>query len=224
MERPVEAETRIHVARKIIGRGDDCLERGAHEGVAMPLGARERAGIAPQEGKVGREILTERHFRFDSYSNIRCCEWLAGPWQPRAAESQDTDRLRKQPGPLPLETVEPLDDFFVSMATRAANKAPGMGFVRLWPASAQFFEPATITAAGAALSRGVFDLTFVHQKDGDRRRKSNQANVTDPAGAPRAKKKRPDKQELGSALRSVYQRTVEEDIPPEMLDLLGKLG
>lgn len=30
--------------------------------------------------------------------------------------------------------------------------------------------------------------------------------------------------ELGFALRTVYQRTVEEEIPPEMLDLLGKLG
>lgn len=29
---------------------------------------------------------------------------------------------------------------------------------------------------------------------------------------------------MGSALRSVYQRTVEEDVPDEFLDLLGKLG
>jgi hypothetical protein len=29
---------------------------------------------------------------------------------------------------------------------------------------------------------------------------------------------------VGQALRSAYQRMVEEDIPPEMLDLLGKLG
>lgn len=40
----------------------------------------------------------------------------------------------------------------------------------------------------------------------------------------KAKKKRGDSPEVGSALRTVYQRTVEEDIPPEMLDLLGKLG
>ena len=31
-------------------------------------------------------------------------------------------------------------------------------------------------------------------------------------------------QDMGSALRSVYQRTVEEDVPGEMMDLLGKLG
>lgn len=30
--------------------------------------------------------------------------------------------------------------------------------------------------------------------------------------------------EMGSALRSVYQRTVEEQIPDDLLDLLGKLS
>lgn len=33
-----------------------------------------------------------------------------------------------------------------------------------------------------------------------------------------------DEQGMGAALRSVYQRTVSEDVPQEMLDLLGKLG
>ena len=28
---------------------------------------------------------------------------------------------------------------------------------------------------------------------------------------------------MGSALRSVYQQTINEQIPPELLDLLGKL-
>ncbi|MCM8730692.1 NepR family anti-sigma factor [Hephaestia sp. GCM10023244] len=32
------------------------------------------------------------------------------------------------------------------------------------------------------------------------------------------------KQDMGAALRSVYRRTVEEDVPSEMLDLLHKLG
>ncbi len=30
--------------------------------------------------------------------------------------------------------------------------------------------------------------------------------------------------DIGETLKTVYQRTVSEDIPPEMLDLLGKLG
>lgn len=36
--------------------------------------------------------------------------------------------------------------------------------------------------------------------------------------------KGPDKdQQMGSALRSVYQKTVDEAIPDDLLDLLGKL-
>jgi len=38
--------------------------------------------------------------------------------------------------------------------------------------------------------------------------------------APRAEKKG----DVGNALRSIYQQTVDEAIPSEMLDLLGKLG
>jgi len=30
--------------------------------------------------------------------------------------------------------------------------------------------------------------------------------------------------DMGSALRSAYQRTVDEDVPDEMLDLLNKLS
>jgi len=39
----------------------------------------------------------------------------------------------------------------------------------------------------------------------------------------RATKSRGGDQEMGEALRSVYQQTIDEQIPPEMLDLLGKL-
>jgi hypothetical protein len=46
----------------------------------------------------------------------------------------------------------------------------------------------------------------------------------DGADAPRKKKKRGPSDGVGQALRSAYERTLSEDIPPEMLDLLGKLG
>jgi hypothetical protein len=36
-------------------------------------------------------------------------------------------------------------------------------------------------------------------------------------------RKRPPAGDVGKALRSAYQNMVNEDIPPEMLDLLGKL-
>jgi Anti-sigma factor NepR len=66
-------------------------------------------------------------------------------------------------------------------------------------------------------------LSSDDKKDGRRGRKSdNSGNSEDPNRM--AKKKRPASPEVGHALRSVYQRTVDETIPPEMLDLLGKLG
>ncbi|MBV9881376.1 MAG: hypothetical protein JO276_00030 [Sphingomonadaceae bacterium] len=37
-------------------------------------------------------------------------------------------------------------------------------------------------------------------------------------------RKRTPSGEIGSALRHVYDGALNEDIPPEMLDLLGKLG
>jgi hypothetical protein len=68
-------------------------------------------------------------------------------------------------------------------------------------------------------------LTFQDERDRDRRRKSE----NEPASAS-AETRQPRKRksggggEVGDALRTVYQRTINEDIPPEMLDLLGKLG
>lgn len=41
---------------------------------------------------------------------------------------------------------------------------------------------------------------------------------------PQLKKKGASDADLGGALRSIYQRTVDERIPPDLLDLLGKLG
>jgi hypothetical protein len=59
-------------------------------------------------------------------------------------------------------------------------------------------------------------------REGRRRRKPDPESSH---GAPsRSRKRRPPTGEVGQALRSAYQRMVDEDIPPEMLDLLGKLG
>jgi hypothetical protein len=67
------------------------------------------------------------------------------------------------------------------------------------------------------------NLTFQDEPEGHRRRKpeSPEPPSTMP---PKPRKRRRAASELGDALRSVYRRTIEEDIPPEMLDLLGKLG
>lgn len=41
------------------------------------------------------------------------------------------------------------------------------------------------------------------------------SSTTDPKAARRS---------VGDALRSAYQEAVDEEVPPELLDLLGKLG
>ena len=66
------------------------------------------------------------------------------------------------------------------------------------------------------------DLTF--ESDKDRRRKSDAAHQVENDVTPRTRKKRGNTPEVGHALRAAYQQAVNEDIPPEMLDLLGKLG
>lgn len=70
---------------------------------------------------------------------------------------------------------------------------------------------------------GEFGLSL-EDDDKDRRRKS--PSNTDAAGQGniRPSRKKAPAPEVGQALRSVYQRTIDETIPPEMLDLLGKLG
>ncbi len=47
---------------------------------------------------------------------------------------------------------------------------------------------------------------------------------TDASGRSKPAKPISKDRDMGSALRSVYQRTVEEEIPDDLLDLLGKLG
>jgi len=68
-------------------------------------------------------------------------------------------------------------------------------------------------------------LAFVDEKDGHRRQKSSSEETeAGPAEKSLRPKKRPPIPEVGNALRSAYDQAVNEDIPAEMLDLLGKLG
>ena len=67
-------------------------------------------------------------------------------------------------------------------------------------------------------------MSFENAKDADRRRKSDQPTELKARKNPQAKRKGPASADVGSALRTVYQRTIDEQIPPDLLDLLGKLG
>jgi hypothetical protein len=66
-------------------------------------------------------------------------------------------------------------------------------------------------------------LTFQDERDEGRRRKPEPAGGDGEAAA-RPRKRRLPASDVGEALKSAYQRTIDETIPPEMLDLLGKLG
>ena len=79
-----------------------------------------------------------------------------------------------------------------------------------------------ISGRGACRVRGS-QLSFGDERDGERRRRSQEEADGDNQTTPSRKKRHPVP-EVGHALRSAYQRTLDEDIPPEMLDLLGKLG
>lgn len=66
---------------------------------------------------------------------------------------------------------------------------------------------------------------MVDEKDGQRRRKIEPHEVEgSPSEKSQRNKKRAPIPEVGNALRSAYEQAVNEDIPSEMLDLLGKLG
>ncbi len=68
-------------------------------------------------------------------------------------------------------------------------------------------------------------MNFSDDRDDQRRRKSEaEAADAQTVTSSQRRKKRGAAPEVGSALRSAYQRTLDEQIPPEMLDLLGKLG
>lgn len=69
-------------------------------------------------------------------------------------------------------------------------------------------------------------MSFQGDTDSQRRRKTDSEPAQPTSTAARDTKggsKRRASSEVGDALKTVYQRTIEEDIPPEMLDLLGKL-
>jgi hypothetical protein len=71
-------------------------------------------------------------------------------------------------------------------------------------------------------SRGVDDLSF--ENESDRRRKPDPTPPADSEKMQKSGKKRGPNAEVGQALRKAYSDAVDEAIPPEMLDLLGKLG
>ena len=70
--------------------------------------------------------------------------------------------------------------------------------------------------------RGEDDLSF--ENESGRRRKPDPPQTAHSENMSRNRKKRGPNAEIGQALRQAYRDAIDEAIPPEMLDLLGKLG
>lgn len=73
-------------------------------------------------------------------------------------------------------------------------------------------------------------MNLENENNAEERRKIDPTAAADKSDAASARPRRAkpkDKKrttpEVGQALRTIYQRTIEENIPSEMLDLLGKL-
>lgn len=79
-------------------------------------------------------------------------------------------------------------------------------------------------AAETGIFRAGWDLTFQNENERERRRNSDDDGTIGGDSRPHRPAKKRQPAEVGDALRTVYQTTINEDIPPEMLDLLGKLG
>jgi hypothetical protein len=62
------------------------------------------------------------------------------------------------------------------------------------------------------------------ENESGRRRKTDPTPPADSENMPRSPKRRGPNAEIGQALRKAYSDAVDETIPPEMLDLLGRLG
>jgi hypothetical protein len=63
------------------------------------------------------------------------------------------------------------------------------------------------------------------ENESDRRRKTDPVPPADSEDMPTtSRKRRGHNAEIGQALRQAYSDAVEETVPPEFLDLLGRLG
>ena len=69
-------------------------------------------------------------------------------------------------------------------------------------------------------------MSFENEGDdeNDRRPKTDPSLPADSEDMPKSRKRRGSNSEIGQALRQAYSDAVEETVPPEFLDLLGRLG
>lgn len=74
------------------------------------------------------------------------------------------------------------------------------------------------------VAAGDLDLAFEKDEDDRDRRPKSASEPDDMDSSPTPIRKKAGASGVGNALREAYQEALREDVPPEMLDLLGKLG
>ncbi|MGA9582271.1 MAG: NepR family anti-sigma factor [Allosphingosinicella sp.] len=143
---------------------------------------------------------------------------------PPSGDRIDREQEEFPARPAPHAAVEPISEFFVSTATAGQYLAAGWVLRIRFSIQVETAGTSVENAAGAAPeSRGVDDLSF--ENESDRRRKSEPALPADSEDMPvKSRKRRGSNSEIGQALRQAYSDAVDETVPPEFLDLLGRLG
>jgi hypothetical protein len=141
--------------------------------------------------------------------------------QPTDGTVKPRGMKRKLARPAAHATVELITEFFVSTTPAGGYPPCRQGLLDV-PAAGRGAGSLCKQRARPGGREGVSGLGFADDRDDNRRR----GPAPPPGGSgdpPKGKRKR-GAPELGQALRAAYQRTIDEQIPPEMLDLLGKLG
>ena len=167
-----------------------------------------------------REFLAKRHDRYDSFSILGPIGWRSLAWQPRPSSRSNTLH-EEEKGPARSSREE--WNQWRSFLFPRRLLAPICRQAGACPKHARRRGEASVSVGGG------YSLAFDdNEEDGDRGRKPGSDASDDSAGpsskpAPRGKA-RGVSPGVGNALREAYQEALREDVPPEMLDLLGKLG
>jgi hypothetical protein len=75
-----------------------------------------------------------------------------------------------------------------------------------------------------SIAAGDLNLAFEMDEDDRDRRRRPESEPDDMDNSPNPVRKKAGVSGVGNALREAYQEALREDVPPDLLDLLGKLG
>ena len=106
-------------------------------------------------------------------------------------------------------------EFFVSTFAAGSYLPAGWSLSDRFPTNREVSE---------YVEAGELDLAFEKDEDDRDRRNGSDPEADDMDSSATPARKKTGTAHVGHALREAYQEALREDVPPEMLDLLGKLG